>query len=94
MFYSIGYNYYEVNKKHDTIHAEVDCVMNLKSWKKNKPKKIYLFVFRTNSKGNKLMMSKPCANCIKYIQENLVKKNYKLKSLYYCNWEGEITKMN
>ena len=51
MFYSHGINHYEINKNHDTIHAEVDCIMNLKINKKNKMKTVNLFVFRSNPKG-------------------------------------------
>ena len=85
VFYSIGINYYEINKKHHTLHAEVDSIMNLKINKKNKLKKINMFVFRTNPKGTTLLNSKPCCNCLKYIDNNLEKKGYKLNNLYYID---------
>ena len=49
-------------------------IMNLKNNKKNKLKKINMFVFRTNPKGTTLLNSKPCCNCLKYIDNNLEKK--------------------
>ena len=33
-----------------------------------------MFVFRTNPKGTTLLNSKPCCNCLKYIDNNLEKK--------------------
>ncbi len=41
VFYSTGMNHYEINNNHDTIHAEVDSIMNLpinRKKKKNKNK--------------------------------------------------------
>lgn len=88
MFYSIGINHYNINKKNNTIHAEVDCINNLKySCKK---KNINLFVFRTNPKGTELLKSKPCDNCINFIKNNLQKKNYKLNNLYFIDNVNEI----
>lgn len=92
MFYSVGINKYNINKNNDTIHAEVDCIQNLKISKekilKKKLKKIDLFVFRTNPKGNKLMMAKPCSNCLDYIRKNIQKKGYKLNRIYFTNEDG------
>ena len=90
VFYSHGINHYEVNNNHDTIHAEVDCIMNLKINKKYKSKSVNLFVFRTNPKGNVLLMDKPCTCCMNYIEKNLNKKNYKLNKIYYTNSNGLI----
>jgi len=65
-----------MNKKSDIcsdcIHAEVDCVQRLKKSQKNCP--INLIVFRTNNKGDKLMMAKPCQNCLNTIDLTLKKK--------------------
>ena len=78
VFYGMGINKYKINKNNDTIHAECDCVDNIKiSKEKNFIKngeKIDLFVIRTNPKGNKLLMAKPCNNCINYIHKNIEKK--------------------
>lgn len=90
MFYSIGINHYEINNNHDTIHAEVDSILKLKINQKKKLKQINMFVFRTNPKGNLLLNSKPCCSCLKYIQNNLHKKGYKLNNLYYINSINEI----
>lgn len=88
MFYAFGMNQYNINnnassQNNDSIHAEVDCVKQLK--KMEKLTYINLIVFRTNSCGNILMMSKPCNNCLKTIDTTLYKKNYRLKNLYYTD---------
>jgi len=88
MFYASGYNKYNIDKNHNTIHAEVDCIQNLKYTKKKK--KVNLFVFRTNPKGSELLMSKPCNCCMNYINNNLHKKGYKLHKIYYVNTLQEI----
>ena len=85
VFYSIGINHYEINNNHNTIHAEVDSILNLKINTKKKSKQVNMFVFRTNPKGTILLHSKPCNCCLKYIKNNLYKKNYKLNNLYYIN---------
>ena len=90
MFYSQGINHYEVNKNHDTIHAEVDSIMNLKINNKNKMKNVNLLVCRTNPKGKELMMAKPCECCMNYIEKNLNIKGYKLNKIYYTNKMGTI----
>jgi hypothetical protein len=74
--------------KGSTIHAEVDAVNHLPiSYKR---KKVNLFVFRTNKMADKLMMSKPCDHCIKYIRQNIVRKGYKLHRIYYVDYDGTI----
>jgi len=60
--------------------------------KTHKPKNISIFVFRTNNKGDKMMMAKPCQNCCNAIDFNLKKKNFKLKTIYYSDEQGEIKK--
>ena len=70
MFYAFGVNQYNIlnnksDKNYDCIHAEHDCVRRLK--KSEKCQSINIVVFRTNNKGDKLMMSKPCCNCLKTI---------------------------
>ncbi len=72
----------------DCVHAEVDCVEKLKYSEKCVP--INIAVFRTNNKGDTLMMSKPCENCLKTMQSTLKYKNYKLKKIYYTDDEGNI----
>tara|TARA_B110000444_G_scaffold42817_4_gene38727 strand:+ start:19648 stop:19902 length:255 start_codon:yes stop_codon:yes gene_type:complete len=81
-----------MNKKSDNcsdcVHAEVDCVERLK--KSEKKTSINLIVFRTNNKGDKLMMAKPCENCMRVIDFTLKKKNYKLKKIIYTNEDGDF----
>ena len=93
MFYAFGHNQYNLNNKksnicYDCIHAEVDCVQRLKKSQKKCP--INLIVFRTNNKGDKLMMAKPCENCLNTIDFTLKKKNYKLKKLIYSDENGNL----
>ena len=93
MFYAFGYNQYNLNNKKsetcsDCLHAEVDCVEHLKKSEKKCP--INLVVFRTNNKGDKLMMAKPCENCLNTIDLTLKKKNYILKKLIYTNDVGNL----
>ena len=88
-------NQYNINnnassKNNDSIHAEVDCVKQLKT--REKLTYINLVVFRTNNCGNQLMMAKPCNNCLKTIDITLKKKNYRLKTLYYTD-NNSIIKM-
>ena len=72
----------------DCVHAEVDCVEKLKHSEKCVP--INIAVFRKNNKGDSLMMSKPCENCLRTIESTLKYKNYKLKKIYYTDHEGNI----
>ena len=95
VFYAFGHNQFNINNcacdnNRDCIHAEVDCMNNLK--KTHKQKNISIFVFRTNNKGDKLMMARPCQNCYNAIDFNLKKKNFKLKTIYYSDESGEIKK--
>lgn len=81
-----------MNKKSDIssdcVHAEVDCVQRLKKSHKKCP--INLIVFRTNNKGDKLMMAKPCLNCLNTIDFTLKKKNYALKKIIYTDDVGNL----
>ena len=92
MFYeSFGINYYNVdNNIFKTRHAEVDALQKLKANTKPRLKKLDLIVFRTNKKGNKLMMAKPCSCCLQYYKRNLHKKGYKLNKIYYTDENGKI----
>lgn len=95
MFYAFGHNQFNINNcacngNKDNIHAEVDCMDKLK--KAHKQKDLCVFVFRTNNKGDKLMMAKPCENCYNSIHLSLKKKNFKLKNIYYSDENGNIRK--
>ena len=72
----------------DCVHAEVDCVQRLKKSQKKCP--INILVFRTNNNGDKLMMAKPCQNCLNTIDYTLKKKNYNLKKLIYTDENGNL----
>jgi len=63
-------------------------VQRLKKSQKKCP--INLIVFRTNNKGDKLMMAKPCKNCLHTIDFTLKKKNYNLKKLIYSDENGNL----
>ena len=96
MFYAFGVNKYNLNncaseKNKDCIHAEVDCVNNLK--KMEKQCLINMIIFRTNNKGDKMMMAKPCQDCLNTINIVLKKKNYLLKKLCYTDEDGSICKI-
>ena len=80
MFYAFGFNQYN---RYNTIHAEVDCMNRLK--KMCKLTDISIIVFRTNNRGDSLLMSKPCDNCLRSIRHTLHWKNYRLKNLYYTD---------
>ena len=80
MFYAFGFNQYN---RHNNIHAEVDCMNRLK--KMEKLTDISIIVFRTNNRGDSLLMSKPCDNCMRSIRHTLNWKNYRLKNLYYTD---------
>lgn len=77
-----------INK--DSIHAEVDCVKKIKRSHKLSP--INIIIFRTNNKGDRLSMSKPCQHCINTIYSELKYKNYKLKKIWYTNELGNFIK--
>jgi cytidine deaminase len=88
MFYARGINYYNVDKNHKSIHAEVNAINNLPFTKKRI--KVELFVFRTNKCGNTLTMSKPCGECMKYIYTNIELKGYRLYRIYYIDFDGNL----
>ena len=86
--YLFGYNKYEMNLNHGTIHAEVDAMLKLPYQKKTK--RISLAVFTTNRDGSILRMSKCCQNCLKSIDIIAKRKNYIIKDIYYIDEEGQI----
>jgi hypothetical protein len=88
---SFGINYYNVdNNIMKTRHAEVDCLQRLKKNPKRRYKKLNLIVFRTNKKGEALMMAKPCQHCLNYYKKHILKKGYVLDKIYYTNENGKI----
>jgi deoxycytidylate deaminase len=83
IFYKAGYNKYETDLKHGTIHAEVDALLKLPY--QSKRTKIILCVFTTNKEGTLLRKSKCCLNCEKSISILSKKKNYIIKKIYYID---------
>lgn len=81
--YSCGINKYNIDNNFGSIHAEVDACNKLKYSKKNI--KVDILILRTNNKGDKLLNSKPCLNCLNYIKRNLNLKNYKFSRIYFTD---------
>ena len=90
MFYAKGINHYNVDLKGTSIHAEVDAVNKLKPNYKSKPIKINIIVLRVNNKGDKLLLSKSCNACIKYMKLHLKRKNYKVHKAWYTDNDGQF----
>ncbi len=74
---SIQYNDY--SKRIKTIHAEVNAIINTKRIYKNKNAK--MIVIRVDKSGN-LKLSKPCDDCINFINNNNI---IKLGTVLYSN---------
>lgn len=89
VFYRVGINQYNIDKKFNTIHAEVDAANKLPFQQKKVT--VDFLVCRINNNGTKFLMAKSCNNCVKTINYILKKKNYKLNRIYYTNQEGHIT---
>ena len=93
---SIGFNKYNTDNRTaaehpNNVHAEVDACMKLKfNQNPEKRKKVYLIVFRSNPKKNRLLMAKPCNNCIKTMNYLIHKKGYILKGVFYTDDNGNI----
>jgi hypothetical protein len=92
IIYSIGVNLYNTDlnmsfKSHtpQTIHAEHNAIYKLPYNHKKRRKVIDIIVFRTNKKGNSLLMSKSCQNCLTHLERGIINKNYKLRDFYYTD---------
>ena len=96
---SIGFNKYNINNRTSiehpgNCHAEVDACMKLQFNNNQKKKiKVILIVFRSNPKKNRLLMAKPCNNCIKTMNYLIHKKGYILKNVFYTDDNGDICKL-
>ena len=92
--YSVGINHYNNHDPFDTIHAEVDAVFQLK--KNEKVKKVNMLVCRVNRNKHELCNAKPCIHCMRYIERNLKRKNFRLKNrrCYYTDEEGNFKYIN
>jgi cytidine deaminase len=74
------------------IHAECNAIRHLRSRRKGlKRKKINLVVIRT-SKSKKITISKPCVNCMHYLNNKPQLKGYEINNIYYSDICGEIIK--
>ena len=88
--YNSDLNRHFKNQIPKVIHAEENTVHKLKTSEKNKP--IDIIVFRTDKKGNDLLMSKSCDNCKNIMNKVLLSKNWKPRNLFFTNDIGEICK--
>ncbi len=99
MFYAVGTNQYDIDGKGTSLHAEMDAVQKLKDYSRlgfstKKPKKVIAIVFRVNNAGTRIMMSKPCHQCIAGMKRELERKKYKLHKGWYSTDEGKYEKFN
>tara|TARA_X000000950_G_scaffold208504_1_gene250733 strand:- start:179 stop:481 length:303 start_codon:yes stop_codon:yes gene_type:complete len=97
VFYSVGRNHYQINHNNGTCHAEVDAIQRLKPARpflKKKDKNVKLLVFRTNKRGDCLLMAKPCSDCEKRIRNIIPKKGYNLTGIHYTDHNGQIIKIS
>ncbi len=99
IIYSIGINLYNTDlnvtfKKYhaQTIHAEENACYRLPYNKNKRTKKVDIIVFRTNKKGDLLMMSKSCCNCKYHLKKTFVNKKYSLRNFYYTDNNGSLVK--
>lgn len=83
---SFGVNHTIKNSYCMTVHSEIDALNKLNNRFKNKI--VNMSVVRFNKSG-KLTNSKPCYECIKYINEQ---NKVKIKNIYYSNEKGEIVR--
>lgn len=83
-----------VEKNIPGVHAEEAALLKLKTLKNRKNlRPINILVIRL-SKMNKILLSRPCSNCI-YIMETIPQqKGYKIKHIYYSDDNNTIVKTN
>ena len=88
--FSRGINKYNSNSV-NTVHAEVNAIMNLPSRAKKKCyQKIDICVIKVSS-CCKIGISKPCIKCIIDMSILPQKKGYIVKNIYYSDHDGSIT---
>ena len=88
VFYGANINEYNVNNSVKSVHAEVNACLKVK--KTFNERIVNICVFRTNKRGNKLMCSRPCLNCLKTSYRMLSYKNYKIHRFYWFNEDGKL----
>lgn len=84
---SRGINHYN-GRQYKSIHEEKTAIDKLPKTKKKVH--INILVIRVNISG-KVVNSKPCDQCLKYMKCTLPKRNYILKNIYWSNDDGTIT---
>jgi hypothetical protein len=88
VFYGQNINEYNIANSIDTVHAEINTCHKVKP--SSKKKEIIMCVYRTNKKGDRLMCSKPCLNCLRQSYKILSYKNYKITRFYWFDECGQI----
>jgi len=76
-----------------SMHAEHNAINALLSFLSRKHvrkhKRVNIIVYRTDRRGEKLQMAKPCANCTRIIYDN--QGPYTVNRVYYTNRDGGIS---
>ena len=80
---SYGYNYYNTNKFHKSIHAEHNAILKLKKSKKHK--KVNVLIFRISKSYKNIMSCLPCEECKKKLKFDIEKKGYCLNKIFCTN---------
>lgn len=76
---AVGENSFIENKTCTTIHAELDALSKINTWREC-PKKIDLIVIKINKNGE-IGEAKPCGHCIKVLDDSKLK----IKNVYYSS---------
>jgi len=85
---ALGYNYEGKYFNISSCHAEMNVINKIKC-NKNNPIKMDILIVRINNNGE-IKNSKPCKNCIKYIE----KSRLNFVNVYYSNEKSQIIKTN
>jgi deoxycytidylate deaminase len=88
-FYAFGYNKYNLYGTTRTIHAEIDAIKKLKK-NYGKSKSLIVLIFRISKNGTRILLGKPCQNCISKLNYTLRKKKYRLSHIYYTTYQHTI----
>lgn len=81
IYRSTNERFYDVNKQHNYIHAEIDCVQNATRLFKGDLSKCSIFVYREHKDGI-TSLAKPCRGCSMYL------KDKEIKNIYYTTENG------
>lgn len=72
-------------------HAEMDVVRKLQNYANTKKRPIIDILIIRVSKQNKMLNSKPCSICVKYLCKV---KHIIIKNIYYSDHQGDIVKIS